>query len=389
MNALVPVTQQTNVDIYRASTDAAGLCRDIVLATAKVLGDRKYVQVEGWEAIALAHGCVCSSGKVEQIAEGVRAIGYVRRMSDGATIAEAEGFVGKDEPTWYGGKARRWKWGKEKGEKVWYEDELPKRADYAIRAMAQTRAISRAARSAFAHVVVMMNAGLSTTPAEEVPDGGFNDDAPASTAQDGAAKAEHGRAKAKGGATAKAAEPRQDEAKPPELSAGALAAINAIHTMKTEQALGDWGIASSSMIKAMEAPDALAVRQAYGVKLEAFRRAAEDAAAMGSGAAKDDPFSEPARDKPQDAEFEDKVETDADGDPLLKAWTREQSLKWRDDGLQAIAACNTESELRKWNDAEEVNVQSAHQSEYDAIEQAWKARAAAIREQSAGLTGRA
>jgi hypothetical protein len=45
--------------------------------------------------------------------------------------------------------------------------------------MAQTRAISRACRSAFAHVVVMMNAGLSTTPAEEVPYDGFDgDDAP-------------------------------------------------------------------------------------------------------------------------------------------------------------------------------------------------------------------
>ena len=66
--------------------------------------------------------------------------------------------------------------GPEKGEKVWYDKELPKRADYAIRAMAQTRAISRACRSAFAHVVVMMNAGLSTTPAEEVPLGGFQND---------------------------------------------------------------------------------------------------------------------------------------------------------------------------------------------------------------------
>jgi len=34
--------------------------------------------------------------------------------------------------------------------------------------MAQTRSISRACRSAFAHVVVMMQAGLETTPAEEV-----------------------------------------------------------------------------------------------------------------------------------------------------------------------------------------------------------------------------
>lgn len=42
-------------------------------------------------------------------------------------------------------------------------------------AQAQTRAISRACRSAFAFVVTYMDAGLETTPAEEVPDEGFAD----------------------------------------------------------------------------------------------------------------------------------------------------------------------------------------------------------------------
>lgn len=161
MNAIVPISA-TGGDIeYRRSTDAAGLCGEIVKKTAKLIQKRKYVSVEGWQAIAIAHGCAASARDVERIDGGVRAIGEVRRMSDGQVIAVAEGFVGEDEPTWYGGRS---------GDKV-----LPKRADYAIRAMAQTRAISRACRSAFAHVVVMIDAGLSTTPAEEVPDGGFID----------------------------------------------------------------------------------------------------------------------------------------------------------------------------------------------------------------------
>jgi hypothetical protein len=162
MGELVPIT--TNVEAYRASTDAATICKDIVVKTATVIQGRKYVGVEGWQAIAIAHGCSAGSRDVERVEGGVRAIGEVRRMMDGTVIATAEGFVGEDEPTWYGGIMR----GKT----------LPKRADYAIRAMAQTRAISRACRSAFAHVVVMMNAGLATTPAEEVPDGGFNDNTP-------------------------------------------------------------------------------------------------------------------------------------------------------------------------------------------------------------------
>jgi hypothetical protein len=69
----------------------------------------------------------------------------------GSVIATAEGFLGTDEPVW------------------------AKRPEYAKRAMAQTRAISRACRSAFAHVVVLIGGGLETTPAEEVPAEGFSD----------------------------------------------------------------------------------------------------------------------------------------------------------------------------------------------------------------------
>lgn len=165
MNALV-AQPLTNADVYRASTDAAGLCRDIVMKTAMTIQNRQYVRVEGWQAIAIAHGCTGSARDVERVDGGVRAMGEIRRMSDGALIATAEGFVGEDEATWYGGEIVAY--GKKKT--------LPKRPDYAIRAMAQTRAISRACRSAFAHVVVLIDANLSTTPAEEVPMGGFDND---------------------------------------------------------------------------------------------------------------------------------------------------------------------------------------------------------------------
>lgn len=158
MNALVTVP--TNAEVYRASTDAAGLCRDIVVKTAMNIQGRKYVKAEGWLAIAVAHGCIASADQVERVNDegysGFRAIGIIRRMSDGVEISRAEGFVGDDEGTWN------------------------KRPVYARRAMAQTRAVSRACRSAFAHVVVLIDANLSTTPAEEVPLGGFDDrdDAP-------------------------------------------------------------------------------------------------------------------------------------------------------------------------------------------------------------------
>lgn len=155
MNELATVRPAgADIEAYRASTEAATVCKEIVVATSSNIQGRRYVAVEGWQAIAIAHGCALSARDVERVDGGVRAIGEVRRMSDGQLIATAEGFVGEDEPTWFGG---------DNGRKV-----LAKRPDYAIRAMAQTRAMSRAGRTAFAHVVVMMNAGLATTPAEEM-----------------------------------------------------------------------------------------------------------------------------------------------------------------------------------------------------------------------------
>jgi hypothetical protein len=153
MSNELAVTNGTNTvaAYHRQATDVAGVCKDIVHQTAQSIGGRKYVRVEGWQAIATAHGCVASARDVERIDGGWRAIGEVRRMDTGATIATAEGFLGEDEPVW------------------------AKRPEYAKRAMAQTRAISRACRSAFAHVVVLIGGGLETTPAEEVPVEGFSD----------------------------------------------------------------------------------------------------------------------------------------------------------------------------------------------------------------------
>lgn len=135
---------ENGVDTFRTATNSAALCAAIVKQTAVTIQGRKYVKAEGWQAIAIANGCVASARDVEKVADGIRAIGEVRRMADGALVATAEGFLGDDEPTW------------------------AKRPMFARRAMAQTRAISRACRSAFAPIVVMIDKDLGTTPAEEM-----------------------------------------------------------------------------------------------------------------------------------------------------------------------------------------------------------------------------
>jgi hypothetical protein len=151
MNELA-VSNGNGVQNYmRQATDVAGVCREIVSATAQKIGTNRYVRVEGWQSIAVAHGCVASARDVEKLEDGYRCIGEVKRMDNGQVISSAEGFLGNDEPMW------------------------ANRPTYAKRAMCQTRAISRACRSAFAHIVVLIDKSLSTTPAEEVPHGGFDD----------------------------------------------------------------------------------------------------------------------------------------------------------------------------------------------------------------------
>ena len=144
MSVLITVESSTALTSHRAATDAAGVCREIVTKTAQSIQGRKYVRVEGWQAIANAFGCVASAVDVRKVEGGIAAVGQVRRVADGALLATAEGFVGDDEKTW------------------------ASRNEFARRAMAQTRAISRACRSAFAFVVVLMDANLETTPAEEM-----------------------------------------------------------------------------------------------------------------------------------------------------------------------------------------------------------------------------
>ena len=158
MNTELAVIEQNPAALFNRATDVAGVCSEIVKRTAQTIQGRKYVKVEGWQSIAAAYGCVASSTDVEKVDGGVRAIGRLHRVSDGALVASAEGFVGEDETTWYGGEGIAY--GKPKM--------LPKRPDYAIRAMAQTRAISRVCRSAFAFVVVLIDGDMSTTPAEEM-----------------------------------------------------------------------------------------------------------------------------------------------------------------------------------------------------------------------------
>jgi hypothetical protein len=155
-NAIIDTTQQATPQQVMTMVSSVAKATKALVGNAVInLQGKKYIKVEGWQAIAAAHGCTVTADSVKEEASGaIIATAFVRRLRDAAVLGQAEGYVGMDEV-----------WGK--------------RPMYARRAMAQTRAISRACRNAFAHVVVAMNSehgtGLETTPAEEVPAEGFGD----------------------------------------------------------------------------------------------------------------------------------------------------------------------------------------------------------------------
>lgn len=130
---------------WRQTTDIAGVVRDLVLSLTIKIGDRRYLPVVGYQAIANGYGCVGSCSKVERVEGGWLATGEVRRMSDGAVIATGFGFAGDDEKA---------SWAK---------------AEFSRMSMSQTRSIGRACRSAFAFIVPIIDKGLETCSAEEMP----------------------------------------------------------------------------------------------------------------------------------------------------------------------------------------------------------------------------
>lgn len=150
---------------HQLANHVATLAREVVLKCVITIAERKYVKVEGWTAIASLYGYVASIHSVDVIpGEGVRAIAELVRLSDAVAISKAEGFVGEDEPDWFGGTVTRFV-RRDNREKTWTVEPRPM---HAIRAMAQTRAISRVLRGPFSAIIVMIDQNLSTTPYEEI-----------------------------------------------------------------------------------------------------------------------------------------------------------------------------------------------------------------------------
>jgi hypothetical protein len=151
----VSIYQSTEARAQLAEAkDRAAVLVEVIKAQglAKTFGNstKPHVYVEGWQFLASQFGLIPDIEWSHELQdyEGARvgweARAVLRRLADGAEIAHAEAECRWDEANWKG------------------------RPSYAVRSMAQTRAVSKVCRIALSSVMVM--AGYSATPAEEMAD---------------------------------------------------------------------------------------------------------------------------------------------------------------------------------------------------------------------------
>jgi hypothetical protein len=156
--ALVPMNSAlTPGDLFKSGKQAAEICREIVLRNSVIFRgpdgkERRYLETTAWQALATVSGRSVRIDSVQEVDGGVAAVCSLVKISDGSVIARAEGFVGVDEALWYGGTVTD-RFGKTKT--------FPKRTNSAIRAMAQSRAISRAYRAGLAWMLPLIDGSLA------------------------------------------------------------------------------------------------------------------------------------------------------------------------------------------------------------------------------------
>jgi hypothetical protein len=108
------------------------------------INGRKHITVEGWTTLGGMLGVVpiVTGTRANDTGDGIVATVEARTL-DGRIVGAAEGECSRAESKW------------------------KSRDPYAIRSMAQTRAISRALRAPLGQIIVL--AGYEATPAEEIP----------------------------------------------------------------------------------------------------------------------------------------------------------------------------------------------------------------------------
>lgn len=131
------------VDVVRQATRVADALKEVIVKKKLVsnISGKEYPQVEAWQTLAVMLGLATVCEWTREVADGWEARVIVQR--NGMTIAAAEAQCTRSERAW------------------------SKRDAYALRSMAQTRAVSKSLRSVLGFVMVL--SGFQPTPAEEMP----------------------------------------------------------------------------------------------------------------------------------------------------------------------------------------------------------------------------
>jgi hypothetical protein len=141
MGSMMLEPKQIIAQAIEIATDLTAVIEDQKLYSD--IRGKKYIRVEGWQALGGMLGVTCREISSERYEDGTwEARVDVVRNSDGVIIGGASAICGNGEPTWMS------------------------RPEYARKSMAATRATSKALRLCFAWIVQI--AGYETTPAEEV-----------------------------------------------------------------------------------------------------------------------------------------------------------------------------------------------------------------------------
>jgi hypothetical protein len=158
---LVPVAAPVGqVSIYASQDPAQQLAE--ARARAKILvevvteqglaldlgGSKPHVNVEGWQFLASQFGLIPDIEWTKPLNNGWEARCALRRLSDNVAISHAEAECRTSESNWANSDS------------------------YAVRSMAETRAVSKVCRVALSSVMVM--AGFAATPSEEMSGAGFS-----------------------------------------------------------------------------------------------------------------------------------------------------------------------------------------------------------------------
>lgn len=114
-----------------------------------VIGQKKYVQVDGWATLGAMLGVLPREVKSDKIENGYAAYVELVRTTDGMVIGGASAICTREERNW------------------------SNRDEYALKSMATTRATGKAYRLAFSWIMNL--AGYESTPAEEMIDVDFQE----------------------------------------------------------------------------------------------------------------------------------------------------------------------------------------------------------------------